>query len=206
MSDASTETSVVEPYPTSEGDAEVASEPRKRGRPRVDNQAPRKSRSKVRRVVPCYVDMGPYTREHVVRYDAGQQLYDLADVMVAAYRGRASTVHKAIGRLTKLGAFKEGSEFWKKQQWQAGIDFDKIKWTNDGDAKKGDGRKVCSHKAIPVMLESSRGHRAGLEVDGVASWIRNNNPDCQTFLDTINTQGPAPAPAPAPTALVETQR
>lgn len=199
MSEAGSNASSVEAPPTDEGgDSEVgASAARRRGRPRVDIKAARKSRSKVRRVVPCYVDMGMYTNEFAIRYDAGEQLYDVTDVMYAAYRGRASSVNRAISKLTKMGAFKKSSGLWAAHGWREGSDVDKLKWV--GARAHGDGRKMASHKAMPFMLQQSAGDRAGHLVDAIAFWIKRNNPDSQTFLDTVETRAPEGA------ALVDTQ-
>ena len=192
MSEAGTDLSESPPV-EEEGDSETgASDARKRGRPRVDNKKARKSRSKVRHVVPCYVDMGVFTKEFAIRYDAGQQLYDLADVMNAAYSGRASSVRRTIAKLNKMGAFKKGGALWLAQGWQADTDFAKVKWAAaDDDARsKGDGRKACSHKVMPFLLQKSAGRRAGMLVNAIACWIKRTDPDSQTFLDTIEMRTP----------------
>lgn len=170
--------------------------PRKRGRPTVARKAARQPRGKVRRVVPCYVDMGTLTREYAVRYDAGQQLYDLADVLTAAYDGKVATVNKKLTELKKGGAFAgPGQPLWNDQvpKWEPGSDVDKVKWTEDARGG-GRGRHACSHRATATLLRHSAGKRAPVIVGAIACWITQNDPDSMAFLQTIGTPalvGPA---------------
>lgn len=185
------------PSVSEDGDqAEEAPARRGRGRPRVDPQdrAPRKSRAKVRRVVPCYVDMGTFTTRHHVRYDAGQQLYDLTDVLKVAYNGKLATVNKKIALLKKAGAFKPSGALWIAENWQAGTDVDSVKWSDEEEARAvGRGRRACSHRAVATLLRKSAGPRAPPVLGALACWITQNDPDSQAFLQTIG--GPAAAPA-----------
>lgn len=176
----------------------------KRGRPRVASKAARKPRGTVRRVVPCYVDMGTLTRMHCVRYDAGQQLYDLADVLTAAYQGKVATVNKKLAALKKSGAFAGPTHaFWGDHAWRAGTDVDKVKWTDDLRGS-GRGRHACSHRATTTMLRHSAGPRAPFILGAIACWISQNDPDSMAFLDTVGSLAPAVESGQGALALVTT--
>ena len=172
---------------------------RKRGRPTVETKAPRRARGKVRRVVPCYVDMGTLTRGHAVRYDAGQQLYDLTDVMHAAYNGSLATVYKKMSKLKKEGFFSGVvGEAWA--ELELGLeDMTKIQWTDDCAA--GRRRHACSHRATEALLRHTAGPRAPEILGAIACWIKQNSSENLHFLQTAGVQTPAPQ-IPTSTLLV----
>lgn len=174
--------------PPTEGTTATLTLARKRGRPRVATKAPRKARGTTPRVVPCYVDMGTLTRAHLVRYDAGRQLYDLTDLLTAACQGKTATVNKKLSKLKQAGAFPWGADvpdaLWHAHKWQADVDIAKVKWADD-DHSHGRGRKACSHRAATALLLHGTGKRSSPTIGGMAYWIKENDPDSQAFLQTI---------------------
>lgn len=124
--------------PPIEGAVGGAALRRKRGRPASGGpKAPRKSRATVPRLTPCYVDMGGLTLQHSVRYDVGQQRYDLQDLFDLAYNSRRGyATSRRLRILRKRGLFKQG---------HTDSDHGLVKWLGDPDTnlnkdpRAGDG-------------------------------------------------------------------
>ena len=175
--------------PPTEGTTATLTLARKRGRPRVATKAPRKARGTTPRVVPCYVDMGTLTRAHLVRYDAGRQLYDLTDLLTAACQGKTATVNKKLSKLKQAGAFPWGGGRSRRalaraqvagrrrhRQGQVGRRRPQPWPRQEGRARTG---------AATALLLHGTGKRSSPTIGGMAYWIKENDPDSQAFLQTI---------------------
>ena len=140
--------------PPTEFVASGAAPKRTRGRPSTGVKAARKSRAKVPRLMPCYVDMGGLSLTRPVRYDAGQQRYDLRDLFDLAYGSKKGyATSRRMTRLRVQGLFK-GCE--------PGDDYGVVKWLDDPDANlnRVHARETATAAAAALQLRTTQGAHA----------------------------------------------
>lgn len=145
-----------------------------RGRPPLPDKAPRKSRAKIPRLAPSYVDMGGLSLRRPVRYDAGQQRYDVRDLLELAFPSKKG--HATKRRMTKVRSkepFKEG-----------GGDFGVVKWLDDPDANlnKGGERETATAPAAARMLRDCAHQTGAPMANALAYWLEQNGPETLQFL------------------------
>ena len=152
-----------------------AASSKRRGRPPLPNKAPRKSRAKIPRLAPSYVDMGGLSLRRPVRYDAGQQRYDVRDLVELAFPSRRG--HATKRRMTKLRT----KEPFKGDAAEHGL----VKWLDDPDANldKGGERETATAGAAARMLrECARRTEGSPMANALAYWLEQNGPETLQFL------------------------
>jgi hypothetical protein len=167
------------PVPGPEGSAAS----RKRGRPAVAAKAPRKSRARVPRLVPCYVNMGSLSLNGAVRYDAGQQRFDMEDLLMLAYEGE-----KGYATSRRMAVLRRES-FFKCDT--AGGEYGLVKWLDDPSINLAKGRKretVAATAAAKLLRETQSVSAPTPRVGALACWLEQNAVEALEFLPVMSRE------------------
>lgn len=166
---------MVDPgQPARTGDA-----PRARGgRPRVPIKKKRPPRGDVRRALPSFVDMGTLTQKHNVRYDAGTERFDLADLLIAGYDSWYAA-QRVLGELRRSGIFAHKPAALAKLKLAAS-DIAKGKWA-DEDSNRGRSRHMVSRQGAAAMVHSTSAHTPHA-VRQMGAWLADARNDPVALL------------------------
>lgn len=168
---------MVDPgQPATNGDAPRAR--RGGGRPCVAIKKQRPPRGSVRRALPSFVDMGTLTQKHNVRYDAGTDRLDLADLLIAGYDSWYAA-QRVLGELSQMGAFDHKPAALAKLKLAAS-DIGKGKWA-DEESNRGRARHMVSRKGAAAMVHSTSA-RAPHALRQMAAWLADALTDPVTLL------------------------
>ena len=147
------------------------------GRPRKEDKAPRKSRATVAQVTPCFVDMGTLTLHSVIRYDAGQQRYDVEDLLDAAhFSAKGFATSRRMTKVRKSPDVKED-----------GDEYGRVKWLEDpyADMARVKVRVTARAAAAAALLRQTVGQLRNARASALAYWIEQNGAERLEFLPVI---------------------
>ena len=113
-------------------------------------------------------ELGSLTHEHNVRYDAGEALYDLADLLMSGYKS-VHAVNRVLGELEHKGVFRRDPKPALAKLGLTPSDVVKGKWA-DADSNRGRARRMVTRRGAVALLKTAS-KRAPPAVGRIVAWL-----------------------------------